>query len=353
MIVNIQFLRAIAALLVVFYHTSDHFFVVGGNTSGNIFSFFSKIGYIGVDIFFVISGYIMWITTKKLHSYIGAKKFIYARLTRIYLTYWFFLSFMIFFYHRSLYNFDLIGSIFLTVSSPSKLLLQVAWTLQYELYFYVFFTFLLFFQRKYLIKFLVITFILIIIIQVYASIYVDVYNKAIFNEASTLWTFWTSPFILEFLMGSFVGYYFDKYRIKNLLPLSLAITSLLIVAFWFQKNYLDGSLVEGYFLRERVFFLGLFSMGVLAILIEYNKRNIILFPKFSLLLGGASYSLYLSHNIILLFIYQIGIRDAIGAYGKNQLFFMLLIILLIISYSIVHYLFIEKKVMSYAKKFQP
>jgi peptidoglycan/LPS O-acetylase OafA/YrhL len=59
MIINIQFLRAIAALLVVFYHTAAHFFVVGGETSGNIFSLLSTIGYIGVDIFFVISGYIM------------------------------------------------------------------------------------------------------------------------------------------------------------------------------------------------------------------------------------------------------------------------------------------------------
>ena len=54
-IINIQFLRAIAALLVVFYHTSAHFFVVGGEQSGNIFSFISNFGYIGVDIFLLLA----------------------------------------------------------------------------------------------------------------------------------------------------------------------------------------------------------------------------------------------------------------------------------------------------------
>lgn len=353
MIVNIQFLRAMAVLLVMFYHTSEHFFVVGGDTSGNIFSMLSKIGYIGVDIFFVISGYIMWMTTKNLHSYLGAKKFIYARLTRIYLTYWFFLSSMIYYYHHSLSNFDFIGSLFLTASSSSKLLLLVAWTLQYEVYFYLFFALLLFFQRKYLIKILAMVFVLILLLQVYASVSIDVYNKAIFNGASTFWTFWTSPFILEFLMGSFIGYYFDTYRIKKVLPLAMILLGVFVSALWFQDTCIEGSLGDGYFLRERVFFLGLFSMGLLALLIEYNKRNIILFPTFSLWLGGASYSLYLSHNIILLFIYEVGIRDAIHAYGKNQLFFMLLIIVVMVGYSLVHYFFIEKRIMSYAKRFQP
>ena len=39
--INIQFLRAFAALLVVFYHTADHFFVTGGSQSGNIFTHLS------------------------------------------------------------------------------------------------------------------------------------------------------------------------------------------------------------------------------------------------------------------------------------------------------------------------
>lgn len=345
---NIQALRAIAALLVVFYHTSAHFFVVGGEQSGNIFSFISSFGYIGVDIFFVISGYIMWISTYKTSGFHGFISFIYSRLTRIYLTYWIFLSMMYYFYHKSLYNFDVIGSIFLTVTSSSKLLLQVAWTLQYELYFYMFFSILLFFNRKYFLNILLTVFILIILVQIYGVINIDTYAKNVLNGASTLDTFWTSPFILEFLFGSFVGYYFDSRRIKYLLPLTIFVLVIIIVSMKYQNLYIDGSFVEGYYLPQRILFFGTISMLILAIFVELNKRDIIIFSSFSLLVGGASYGLYLSHNIILLFLYQIGVRDTIKEFGQNQTLFMLLIVICITLCSIMYYHFIEKYLMRYA-----
>jgi peptidoglycan/LPS O-acetylase OafA/YrhL len=97
-IINIQFLRAFAALIVIFYHTAPHYYITGGEHSGNIFSFFSQIGYAGVDIFFVISGYIMWYSS---HNHKGTKdvlEFIYARFTRIYPVYWSFFFLLIIMY---------------------------------------------------------------------------------------------------------------------------------------------------------------------------------------------------------------------------------------------------------------
>jgi len=351
MFINIQFLRAIAALLVVFYHTADHFFVVGGAHSGNIFSLLSHIGYIGVDIFFVISGFIMWITTQKLQGLLGASKFAYARATRIYLVYWFFLAFMIYYYHHSLSNFDLIGSIFLTVSSSSKLLLQVAWTLQFELYFYLLFALLLFLPKAHRIKVLIALFAVIILLQIYASYFLDIYNKNIFNEASTFWTFWSSPYILEFLMGSFIGYFYETKRIKYLMPLYVGVILLIASGLYYQSHYIDGTLADGYYLRERVLFLGLASALLLAIAVEWEKRSKQIVPKFSLLVGGASYSIYLSHTIILLFIYEIGLRDWIGKVGQYQLWFMLGIVLLIVVYSVMHYKWVESPIMRWSHRF--
>ena len=351
MLINIQFLRAIAALLVVFYHTSEHFFVVGGEHTGNIFSLLSKIGYMGVDIFFVISGYIMWITTQKLQGKQGVVRFVYARVTRIYLVYWMFLAFMVYYYHHSLSHFDLVGSIFLTASSSSKLLLLVAWTLQYELYFYFLFALLLFLPKQYIIKALIAIFIIIVLLQSYASFGLDIYNKNIFNGASTFWTFWSSPYILEFLMGSFIGYFYQKKRIKHLVPLYVGAIVFVTFALFYQENYIDGTLADGYYLRERVLFLGLASATILAIAIEWEKRSIQILPKFSLLLGGASYSLYLSHTIVLLFIYKIGLRDWIARIGHYQLWFMIGVVFLIIIYSIAHYRWIETPTMRWAHRF--
>ena len=349
-IINIQFLRAIAALLVVFYHTSAHFFVVGGDTSGNIFSFISTFGYVGVDIFFVISGYIMWISTQNTKGFKGSISFIYSRLTRIYLTYWFFLAMMYYFYHKSLENFDVLGSVFLTVTSSSKLLLQVAWTLQYELYFYMFFALLLFFPRRYFMKILLTVFALIVAIQIYGVMHIDTYAKDVFNGASTLYTFWTSPFVLEFLFGSFVGYYFDTRRIKYLTPIVLIIAILLMLSIAYQSHYMDSSYAEGYYLPPRVLFLGLISMLVLAIAVELNKRDIIILPTFSVLVGGASYTLYLAHEIILLFLYQIGVRNKIQDFGQYQLFFMLIIVIGMVVYSVLHYKYLEIPVTAYMKR---
>jgi exopolysaccharide production protein ExoZ len=58
-IISIQILRALAALLVVFHHARyqisefEDYFADG----------FWLFGQAGVDIFFVISGFIMWVTT--------------------------------------------------------------------------------------------------------------------------------------------------------------------------------------------------------------------------------------------------------------------------------------------------
>ena len=94
-------------------------------------------------------------------------------------------------------------------------------------------------------------------------------------------------------------------------------------------------------------------MLLLATLIEMNNRNIVLFPKFSLLIGGASYSLYLSHNIILLIFYAVGVRTAIKNIGMYQGFLMSIVILIILIYSVLHYKFIETPLMNFAKRVKP
>jgi exopolysaccharide production protein ExoZ len=70
---TIQYLRALAALAVVLYHLAY------GN--GDWF----PLGAFGVDIFFVISGFIMWVMTETNRS---AHKFVVDRVSRIVPTYW-------------------------------------------------------------------------------------------------------------------------------------------------------------------------------------------------------------------------------------------------------------------------
>ncbi len=97
MLTNIQFLRFVAALLVVFYHTSNHVRMTGVD-QGVFFEIAEAVGFAGVDIFFVISGFIMFHTTKKTTGALSMVEFLKRRMARIFSGYWpfFFLAMGIF-----------------------------------------------------------------------------------------------------------------------------------------------------------------------------------------------------------------------------------------------------------------
>lgn len=353
-IINVQFLRAFAALAVVLFHASAHFFAMDGASSGNIFSFFSLFGYAGVDVFFVISGYIIWVSTKHIEGTKGVFGYIYNRVSRIYLGYWpyFFLLLLLAynFAPKFLENIDLLGSFFLTESYLSKLLLKVSWTLKYELYFYLCFAFLLLVSKKHRFKLLLLVFFVIIGVQSWGMFVEKIYLSDNIQNATWMYTFYLSPFCLEFLLGCFVGYYFEQYRVKNLIPIAIVGIGCFFWALYYQDGLALGKLTQLYYINQRVLLFGLVSISLLITLIEIEKRNIVLLPKISKLLGGASYSLYLSHTIILYFFYHFGIRDYLKQIGSYQVLMMLAMVLIIVGYSVVHYLWIEQPLMKWSKK---
>jgi exopolysaccharide production protein ExoZ len=75
---TIQHLRAVAALGVVFYHASSQ--VTGGHSD------YVRMGAAGVDLFFIISGFIMWVTAIARDEPPG--RFALKRLIRIVPLYW-------------------------------------------------------------------------------------------------------------------------------------------------------------------------------------------------------------------------------------------------------------------------
>ena len=83
MLVNVQFLRFVAAMLVVFYHSSAHLNSTGVD-QGWLFEIFEAVGFAGVYVFFVISGFIMAYTTMGLEGVEPSVGFFERRLARIY-----------------------------------------------------------------------------------------------------------------------------------------------------------------------------------------------------------------------------------------------------------------------------
>lgn len=85
-IYQIDLFRFLAALAVVLYHytfrgyAADEMSVINFDQAGAIF----KYGYLGVDLFFIISGFVILLSIK--HNSIV--KFIISRITRLYPVYW-------------------------------------------------------------------------------------------------------------------------------------------------------------------------------------------------------------------------------------------------------------------------
>ncbi len=351
---NIQFLRAIAALMVVMFHIYPY--TANQETwIAPLTDFFMQVGYAGVDVFFVISGYVMWLSTQYKEN-VSVGGFVYNRLTRIYLGYWpyFFIILGLVYYlaPAKLADVDLIGSFFLSQVGIHKLLLQVAWTLTYELYFYAWFTVLLLLPRKWLLKAIIALFVLIVGIQAYHIAVNDMYAIERFPYNPFYLMFLTSPFCLEFLAGCMIASYFQHHRIQNIKYWVVAALLIFVSGYYYQHTKImpTGLLSQGYYLPERVMFWGSVSVIVVAVLVELNLRGVLLWRRAAKTLGGASYSIYLSHIPLLFLLSHSGVLDFFKERTAGVPLIILLVLLVVLVYSVIHYLLIEKPLIVMAKR---
>ena len=284
---SIQALRGISVLLVIFYHLIpienkyNPLFVL----SPNLF----KIGNIGVDIFFMISGFIMVVVTQNYHKCkISFIKFLYSRFTRIYGPYWFYSLLLLVVYFikpewvNSSQNSDInIISSLLLIPEKNLPLIMVGWSLIHEIYFYIVFSFfLLFFSKQQIFKFSILWISILVIGNFYFSID-SPFLDLIFH-----------PLTCEFILGLFLGVYylkFPKVLINSKFILFIPFIFLIIVA-WF----LIGPLHDW----ERLLVYGGISMLIVFSSIELEKIGFI-FNKKLIQIGDASYSIYLSHLLVL------------------------------------------------------
>ncbi|MEA1880451.1 MAG: acyltransferase, partial [Campylobacterota bacterium] len=201
---NIQALRAIAAILVVMHHAFPHYQATG--TTVSWIESISNWGFVGVDIFFIISGFIMAYTTfDKPRGLTSAKIFFKHRIFRIYLGYWpFFIAMTaLLIVTDRIHSLDILGSFLLYNPDMFQIILPISWSLTYELYFYLLFLVTFLFTRKQLYIYIPI-FILILLVLILSSSY------KIFLPLNFLY----SPFLLEFFMGVLL-YMFRSYLMHS------------------------------------------------------------------------------------------------------------------------------------------
>ncbi|MFT4053516.1 MAG: acyltransferase [Novosphingobium sp.] len=292
---NIQHLRAIAALTVVFSHliASAHVIARSGHTSFAIPPIF---GTFGVDVFFVISGFIMYYTTATHFGEPGATvQFLRRRLIRIVPIYWLLtlLQAAVLFASRmdqadkQIPPTQLIKSFFfipyLSESGKYRPILGVGWTLNFEMLFYVVFALTLLFPRRIGVALLFLTFASAISIG------------QLIRPSGALGA-WTMPVSMEFLAGVLLAAAYIHIpgwvgRIR--IPATVGAIAIVL----FQHFYVAPTAYLHDELLWRPQHWGLAVLLVLFALAASRPSEHSLTSRVLERIGDSSYSLYLTHTI--------------------------------------------------------
>lgn len=296
MVIWIQILRATAALAVMFAHA--HGLAGTYDISDYVPDF--PIGAAGVDLFFVISGFVMVQASAKLF---GAPKasiyFFLRRLARIAPIYWIsnavFLGGVYYTVGRDIGVADIsvrnifTSLIFIPDARPSGAVYPIhslGWTLNFEMGFYVCFSAALFFKRRAAI--------------VTLSILMVVWGEFLWMYPWPLpFKYYANPIILEFVFGMLIGWArLEGLRTPNWLGALLALAGLA----WFAASAATFWLA---WRRELCWGLPAAAMVAGGGLCQKDLTLETWPARFIFLVGDASYALYLFHPFSLVWPMQI------------------------------------------------
>ena len=290
MFANIQMLRAYAAILVVCYHMAEQYPLAGGRFQ--IFTDFAAWGYAGVDVFFVISGFIMAHTSLgKPRTFGNARIFLKHRLIRIYLGYWpfFIVSLLLMreMHPGQLAKTNFLASFFLTSNNLNELLLPVTWSLTYELYYYLLvFASFIFAEKvvRYLVQF---------------ALFIAIFRVFFFSIDTVYTKFFFADFLVEFLAGYVLYLHHKRLNRRWMFP----VTALACVAL-FRVGVMQHATNN----EIRVFTFGFSALCLVATFVTLEQCRLFKANWLLVSVGDASYTLYLSHLAFAALFYSLGVR---------------------------------------------
>lgn len=327
----LQILRAFAAICVLVTHVFQY---VDFKPFGNYY----LSGQYGVDIFFILSGFLIYLTIKEnTNGYTYARK----RIFRIYPLY-IFSVFLYAIFNVGKYPFDFtINSFFRNISmfpwdkslSYDSLIVGVAWSTVYEMFFYSLFFFIIISKISKKSIFIIIPSIFIICNILYR--YIFGLNDEI-PVVSLLLSLGKSTHLFLFLAGCLISELFISKKIpvidKKAYTILFAIVLLVTIIMLFT-------------IRNTI--VSLFVCSSLFILISqfekyYELKLNNLFVKMFVHWGDISFSIYIYHIFFIqIFIVYFNV--------DNVVILLLLTLILTILFSNLTYKYIEKPFIEYAK----
>lgn len=330
---SVQYLRAIAALVVVFFHSNG----LAEQYLGNRWSSF---GAVGVDLFFVISGFIMWITTASTE--LSPAHFMRNRLIRIVPLYWA-VTLVVFVSAYTVHGGDhyqpstneLVQSLLFVpfVSERTHLIqpiLIAGWTLNFEMFFYAIFAVSLLLSRGWRMVMVTVALGTLVVL----GVTIDPLKNAIFLT-------FTSPLLIEFLLGCLVGVLYKR-SILPARPIGVMLLTLAAILMLHDQR-IKADEIGLNRLVHWGFPAFLFVIG--AVSVEPIKRP----SQFLMVLGAASYSIYLTHPIVLAVAKDIVVGGWFGQIPANAYVFVPVACLIGVTAGVITYNVLERPLTTYLR----
>jgi peptidoglycan/LPS O-acetylase OafA/YrhL len=338
---NIQALRGIAVLLVVLLHM---YATEKKYSPDQILPDFLQLGAMGVDIFFVISGFIMvTVTHNKPAQWQLATQFLLSRATRIYPTYWLISALLLvisvffpgittplasdgFFVIRSL----------LLYPQEHLPLLMVGWTLIHEMFFYLVFTVLLLLPAN-------MRYGCLLLWAVGTAMGYQQWHPAVTQPELALLF---NPLSLEFISGCFLGLFAQHFRIP--LARMFFYSGLLILAViwavWINHSAEPIPTEMNrfyYFIAPCV----LMTLGCIAM-----DQQVLRLSRWLEILGDASYSIYLTHILVLSSLCKVWQFFPYRESWIDNVFFIPMTLAATFSVGMLFFYYVEKPLLTSTRK---
>jgi peptidoglycan/LPS O-acetylase OafA/YrhL len=352
-------LRGVAILLVISFHYINNQLVHSPNKLGLIVSKLTSFGWVGVDLFFVLSGFLIGsilIRNKKSKKYFST--FYLRRLVRIVPNYYFLIVVFIIILSIPWFagNYFLSGNNVIPTWSYFTMVhnfymayfknfgntaMSVTWSIGIEEQFYIIFPFIVYFIKDQWLPFILI-----------AAIIMASFIRATYQN-------WVPQYVLlpcrmdAISFGALVAWINYHYDLKALtkkyfLPFIVIIAADIIICAYLFVKYNDLGAVKNSLFALVFAILLIFSLTYADSWYGRFLRN-----KILVWIGAISYSLYLFHYLILgIFHHLTGNKTGIGIYNINDLVISVIALIVSILFSWLVFKVLETPLVNWGKRFK-
>jgi exopolysaccharide production protein ExoZ len=291
---TVQYLRGLGALIVVLYHSASQLQRYQPTLV------WPEWGAIAIDAFFVISGFVMWHMTAM--KPIGFGEYWRKRIARSIPIYWAVTAFVVavmliapelvstsrFEWTHVLTSFFLIPSLHPVLHGQFAPVVIPGWTFEYEIAFYALLSVCLFVPLRFRAASLIVP------ILALAPL------PAFMTSHSIYFEFYTQPLIVQFASGVFLGWLLWKgAKLSPKLSLAMMIGGAALVPFLPEPSHVVPEIGAYHYMLARTLWYIVPAFCIVGGAVFFEASTTLRSWKIPTLIGNASYSIYLTHPLVL------------------------------------------------------